>query len=100
MKVEIGGVFNPYRKNVPGEKGFKSQLSGETKKASGSEDVSELRRGSTAIDDKSFSSVKARLQSEINAPASSERLEALRTSIKNGTYHVPTSALVDAILGQ
>ncbi len=100
MKVEIGGVFNPYRKNVPGEKSSKSQPGGEAKKASGSEDVSDVRRGSTAIDDKSFSTVKAKLQSEINAPTSSERLEELRASIKNGTYRIPTSALVDAILGQ
>ncbi len=49
---------------------------------------------------KSFGTLKARLQNEINAPASPERLEKLRASIKNGTYHIPTQDLVDAILGQ
>ncbi len=100
MKVGFDGVFNPYRKSVSNEKTSKSTSSSEPKKASGSEDVSELRSGGTAIDAKSYATLKARLQSEINAPASAERLESLRAAIKGGTYRIPTEDLVNAILGQ
>ena len=36
--------------------------------------------------------------SEIKEPASDERIEALRTAMQNGTYHVPTETLVDEVM--
>jgi len=36
--------------------------------------------------------------SETKTPASSERLEKLRTAVRNGTYHIPTGDLADAVM--
>ncbi len=36
--------------------------------------------------------------SETRTPASPERLEKLRTAVRNGTYHIPTGDLADAVM--
>ena len=38
------------------------------------------------------------IMAEIREPASPQRLESLRTAVANGSYHVPTAKLVDAVM--
>lgn len=40
------------------------------------------------------------IMSQIQEPASPQRLESLRTAVQNKTYHVPTGDLVDAVMKQ
>jgi len=40
------------------------------------------------------------IMSQIREPASPQRLESLRTAVQNGTYHIPTGDLVDAVMKQ
>lgn len=99
MKIELNGGYNIYRKNISGDKSVKGNAGGENKKVAET-DVSEISRGSTAIADKGFTALKSKLQSDINLPASAERIEQLRTAVKNGSYHIPTEAIVDSILSE
>lgn len=99
MKIELNGGYNIYRKNVSGDKPAKGGPAGESNKATET-DVSEISRGNTAIADKGFAALKSRMQSDINLPTSAERIEELRAAIKNGSYHIPTEALVDSILSE
>lgn len=99
MKIELNGGYNIYRKNVSGDKSVKGEAAGEIKKAADT-DVLEISRGNTAIADKGFAALKSRLQSDINLPASADRIEELRAAVKNGSYHIPTEVLVDSILSE
>lgn len=99
MKIEIAGGYNVYRKNVSGEKAAKSTSSGESKKAAET-DVSEITRGSTSLADAGLTTLKSKLQSEINLPASADRIEQIRQAIKDGSYRIPTETLVDSILSE
>lgn len=40
------------------------------------------------------------IMSEIREASSPQRLESLRTAVQEGTYHVPTGLLVDAVMRQ
>lgn len=98
MKIDVTGGYSVYRKKLDTEKPAReSAAAGESKNAS---DVAEFSRGSTAIADKSLVALKSSIQRDIGQPASAERIDQLRTDVKNGTYRVPTEALVDSILGE
>lgn len=99
MKVELNGNYGVYGKKVSKESTSAKNVSAEAGKKAAETDVVDISRGNTTISDKSFMTLKSNLQREINQPASSERLEQLRSDVKNGTYRIPTEALIDSILG-
>lgn len=100
MKIELNGGYGVYGKKSVSENAKTADSRPESaKKTADSSDVVDISRGSTTISDKSFLSLKANLQSDINQSASAERLEQLRADIKSGSYRIPTEALVDSILG-
>jgi len=66
--------------------------------ASSKQDVIGFAHGAT-VTDKAMIGTKAGIQNYLAAPAPAERLEVLRQGVKDGTYHVETNDLVDAILG-
>lgn len=97
MKIEVSGGYDIYRKKLSGERTPKSADPGGEKKASGA-DVVEISRGNTAIADKGLLTLKSNLQRGVSESASPERLEALRTSVRSGTYRISTEDLVNSIL--
>lgn len=38
--------------------------------------------------------------SQMEQPASQERLDSLKSAVQDGTYHIPTEDLVDAVVGR
>lgn len=97
MKIDVSGGYNIVRKNVSGDKLSKSASADSGKKAA-SADVVEISRGNTAIADKSLLTLKSSLQRDVSQPATAERMEQLRSSVKNGTYRIPTEDLVDSMI--
>jgi anti-sigma28 factor (negative regulator of flagellin synthesis) len=68
--------------------------------ASGAErmDMDSITRGQTTMSDRQMLVLKSSVQSYVSAPAERSRLEEIRESVQNGSYHIPTDKLVDAIL--
>ncbi len=66
--------------------------------AAGKTDVAEFSRGSGAALDKSLLGAKASIQSEIYAPTSASRIAEIKQAVKDGSYHVPTRDIVNALL--
>lgn len=98
MKIDMTSGYGIYRKKLEAEKpAVKNSAAGEGKKTS---DVADFSHGSTAISDKGLVALKSSIQRDISQPASAERLEQLRASVKSGSYRVPTEALVASILGE
>lgn len=60
-----------------------------------STDISNSRSGS--FEDSRVATAKSAILYDVTVK-DSDRLSELKTAIQNGTYHVPTSDLVDAIL--
>ncbi|MDL2232238.1 hypothetical protein LJC63_01485 [Ruminococcaceae bacterium OttesenSCG-928-L11] len=60
-------------------------------------DTDSIARGATALTDKQLLLMKSEVQSYVAAPAGTARLDSIRQSVQNGTYHIPTDALVSAI---
>lgn len=67
--------------------------------AAGKTDVAEFSRGTSATLDKSLVGAKASIQSEVYAPTNSARLAEIKQAIKDGSYHVSTEEIVNALLG-
>ena len=64
---------------------------------SGADRLDRLELSSDAIQAKSASLTRA-ISAEVNENTSTERLSAIKQSIAEGTYQVPTSAIVSALL--
>jgi|GEM_PF-881076 len=93
MKINFNSSNNLYLKREPvaGGKDLRSFRGNST-------DVAEFSRGGTAAPDKSLMGAKAVIQRAVSAQADPARLEALRQSVKDGSYNVETDELVRAIL--
>ena len=94
MKIEMHPKLNVYRKQDADKAAPKAEKASVTAK----KDISDFSHGAT-VTDKAMVGTKAAIQSYLTAPASEDRLEALRQGIKDGTYRVETYEIVDAILG-
>ena len=92
--VDMHSRSNVYRKTTAEQAAPKAgQSSAQEKK-----DVIDFAHGTT-VTDKAMIGTKAGIQNYLAAPASTERIDALRQGVKDGTYHIETNDLVDAILG-
>jgi len=92
MKINLNSSMNVYQKREPTvtERG-----PGATR---GSLDRAEFSRGGAAALDRPLMGAKASIQSAVNAPATPARLEELRQSVRDGSYHVSNEELVRAFL--
>jgi len=61
-------------------------------------DIAEFSHNSAPALDKALAAAKNSIVGSINAPADPERIEALRQSVRSGSYHIPTDLLVRSIL--
>jgi len=61
-------------------------------------DKNSLPHGVTSVSDRQMLLLKSSVQDYIYAPAGNERLDAIRDGIHNGTYRIPTSDIVEAII--
>lgn len=72
-----------------------SEKKGISKNKQDSSDISSSRNAS--FEDNRVSTAKSAILYDVTVKESS-RLSELKEAVKNGTYHVPTEALVDALL--
>lgn len=96
MKINIQPSYGVY-KNRAQESGGMSGVHGVIS-ASRHTDRNSITRGTTTVSDRQLLLMKSSVQDYISAPADRSRLDGIRDSIHNGTYHIPTGELVDAIL--
>ena len=93
MKVDFSSNMNIYRKReqVAAEKNSDCARKSQT-------DVADFSRGQAAAFDKVLMGAKASIQSAAGAPADTARLEALKQSVREGSYHVDAADLVQSFL--
>lgn len=96
MKVDLqtGGI-GAYRKK---SEASVAKPEAETRAAGVKTDVMDIARGESTITDKKLLSLKAGIHSHVSAATGSARIDALKESVKNGSYHIPTEDLANAIL--
>ena len=96
MKVDIQANWGIYKSkaaqvSVSGAAGSKESFAAKT-------DLDSITRGSTHLPDKHMLALKSSVQSYVSAPAGSERIEALRKLVHEGTYRIPTEDVVNSLL--
>jgi anti-sigma28 factor (negative regulator of flagellin synthesis) len=95
MKIERNQPLEVYRNN--------KQLNvtrNETSPKISKTDTCEFSHGvsTAAVIDKTLAGVKSAAINAVNAATDPARLDAIRKSLREGTYHIPTSELVKSIL--
>lgn len=96
MKIDVNSGYGIYNKKLTAE--AKTVKSGSPDGGKKTSDVVDISRGNTAIADKSLVALKSNIQRDVSLNASAERIGQLQSAIKNGTYYIPTEALVNSIL--
>jgi anti-sigma28 factor (negative regulator of flagellin synthesis) len=89
---QVQDVNNDPAKNISTEENKKYTL----KNKVDSSEISSSHTGS--FDDKRLSVAKSAILYDVSVNTSSAKIEDLKASVENGTYHVSTELLADAIL--
>ncbi len=89
---QIQDANNDPARNISTEENKKYTLKNKVDSA----EISSSHTGS--FDDKRLSVAKSAILYDVSVNTSSAKIEALKTSVENGTYEVPTNLLADAIL--
>lgn len=99
MKIGLGNNNATVQSKIGQESVRKTDVQ-ESKKNSAKNklDSNEISTGrSTSFDDSRISVAKSAILYDVTVK-DSDRLSELKEAVKNGTYHVPTETLVDALL--
>ncbi|MDR2931714.1 MAG: flagellar biosynthesis anti-sigma factor FlgM [Oscillospiraceae bacterium] len=96
MKINIQNNYNLYKKRVAEAGVNKPQQS--TASFEDKVDLNSISKGSTKVPDKQMLVMKSSVQSYVAAPADTQHLESLKSSIQNGTYRIETNDLVNALM--
>jgi|GEM_PF-6592221 len=95
MKILNQPIYGDFKKKLPEQTGTGRR---EGVQSGAVTDKNSIRHGTTSVSDKQLLLLKSSVQSYISAPASKERLDAIRDGIQKGTYNIPSADLAAAIL--
>lgn len=96
MKINIQTNYNVYKNRPSDSTGISSGHGAASGPAR--TDRNAIVRGSTSLGDRQMLTLKSSVQDYVSAPAEQDRIGAIRAQVQDGSYHIPTSDLVNAII--
>lgn len=98
MKINPAAAYQAYNRiseHTPALRRIGLTVEGGAAKAGNIDQIQISQEGARKVE---ADQLTRSIMSEIQTPASPERIESLRQAVQKGTYNIPTDKLVDAVI--